>query len=280
MVYGPNEPKIGRYAAVTELLLKTQADLPLLIDGNATESGDFVHVDDICKANILAMNNTKLVNETINVGGDMKNIKGYIEKSLRYKRKIHTIGDSHAVGGFNTILNIHYHTLGPKTCYRFGRETIDIRQRFGINEGETVIFCLGEIDCRNHIKRHCTDTRDYKNVIDELIANYFESIRRSVGGFTNLKVSVYNVVPAVRTFDKHVFNIPDYIGSDEERKSYALYFNERIAKKCTEYNYIFFNVYNYFTDSDGFMDKKKSDVSVHIRDVDIIEEFIENNLRY
>jgi nucleoside-diphosphate-sugar epimerase len=77
MVYGPNEPSTGSYAIVTGIFLKRKHNnLPLLIHGDGSQTRDFVHVDDICKANILAMNNPELLNETINVGtGEMVSIK-------------------------------------------------------------------------------------------------------------------------------------------------------------------------------------------------------------
>jgi nucleoside-diphosphate-sugar epimerase len=77
MVYGPNEPSTGSYAIVTGIFLKRKREnLPLLIHGDGSQTRDFVHVEDICQANILAMENEDLVNETINVGtGEMISIK-------------------------------------------------------------------------------------------------------------------------------------------------------------------------------------------------------------
>jgi UDP-glucose 4-epimerase len=77
MVYGHNEPSEGSYAIVTGIFLKRKREnLPLIIHGDGSQTRDFVHVDDVCKANILAMNNSDLVNDTINVGtGEMVSIK-------------------------------------------------------------------------------------------------------------------------------------------------------------------------------------------------------------
>jgi nucleoside-diphosphate-sugar epimerase len=76
MVYGPNEPSTGSYAIVTGIFLKRKKQgLPLLIHGDGLQTRDFIHVDDICQANILAMK-SNLLNETINVGtGEMISIK-------------------------------------------------------------------------------------------------------------------------------------------------------------------------------------------------------------
>jgi nucleoside-diphosphate-sugar epimerase len=77
MVFGPNEPATGSYAVVSGIFLKrARENLPLIIHGDGLQTRDFVHVDDVCKANILAMDNNTLINDTINVGtGKMISIK-------------------------------------------------------------------------------------------------------------------------------------------------------------------------------------------------------------
>jgi hypothetical protein len=74
---------------------------------------------------------------------------------------IHTVGDSHSYYGWSGI--IHHH-LGAVLCYSFGKEKLnkcDIRN-FDIKDGDTVIFCFGEIDCRCHIHKHITETTTYQ----------------------------------------------------------------------------------------------------------------------
>jgi UDP-glucose 4-epimerase len=76
MVFGPNEPNTGSYAVVSGIFLKRKSEnLPLMIHGDGSQTRDFVHVEDIAKANILAMK-SNLYNETINIGtGTMVSIK-------------------------------------------------------------------------------------------------------------------------------------------------------------------------------------------------------------
>ena len=69
---------------------------------------------------------------------------------------IHTIGDSHSGNGWSGIIQQH---LGPVLCHNFGKEKLnrcDIRN-FNIKDGDTIVFCLGEIDCRCHIHKHITE---------------------------------------------------------------------------------------------------------------------------
>lgn len=77
MVFGPNEPAVGPYAVVTGVFLRRlRLGLPLEIHGDGEQTRDFVHVDDVVYANILAMETPSIVNETINVGtGTMVSIR-------------------------------------------------------------------------------------------------------------------------------------------------------------------------------------------------------------
>ena len=77
MVFGPNEPNEGAYAVVTGVFLKRMKQgIHLLIHGDGLQTRDFVHVFDVANANILAMDNSQLRDETINVcTGEMISIK-------------------------------------------------------------------------------------------------------------------------------------------------------------------------------------------------------------
>lgn len=191
---------------------------------------------------------------------------------------IHTFGDSHSYKGWEGIPNLNTHHFGAKLCFSIGRNGINIKDKYSVNNGDTVIFCFGEIDCRCHIHKHITKSNDYKQIIDTIVNNYFIQIKNAVDVFDNIKTVIYNVVPPIQ---KHKTgenpNYP-YLGTDEERKAYVLYFNEKIQRKCLEYNFLFFDVYNKYTDSNGFLNKSLSDNNVHIRDGIYLKEFIKNNL--
>jgi len=195
---------------------------------------------------------------------------------------IHTIGDSHANYGWSGII---HHNLGPLLCYTFGKKKLDFCdiRNFNIKDGDTIIFSLGEIDCRCHIHKHITDTRTYQNIIDNIIDNYFEAIKINI--FTSqikLKnVCVYNIVPPTRRNITYEHNYPSlpYLGTDEERKKYVLYFNKKLKEKCIEYNYVFFDIYDKYIDTEGFLRDDLSDDTVHIIYKQYITDFInENNI--
>jgi len=122
---------------------------------------------------------------------------------------IHTIGDSHSYSGW-FYGDVVPHHLGPKLCYSFGRDKLnlcDIRN-FDIKDGDTIIFCFGEIDCRCHVHKHITETTSYQDNIDEIIHNYIESIKLNlVTSQLQLKnVCVYNVVPPIQKYNTWEWN--------------------------------------------------------------------------
>jgi hypothetical protein len=117
-------------------------------------------------------------------------------------------------------------------------------------------------------------------VIDIIVENYFEAIKLNITT-SQLKlknVCVYNVVPPVQRHNTHENPGQPYLGSDEERKSYVLYFNKKLKEKCVENNYIFFDVYDKYTDDNGFLRKDLSDGCVHISDGVHLTNFINENL--
>ncbi len=192
---------------------------------------------------------------------------------------IHTIGDSHSYFGWSEIINHH---LGPVLCYSFGNEKLnrcEIRN-FNIKDGDTIIFCLGEIDCRCHIHKYISNTLTYQEIINNIIHNYFEAIKLNITtsqiNFKN--VCVYNVVPPIQKFNTVENPAYPYLGTDEERKKYVLYFNQVLKEKCNEYNYIYFDIYNHYVDTNGFLRKDLSDGNVHISNGVFIYDFLKANL--
>jgi hypothetical protein len=191
---------------------------------------------------------------------------------------IHTIGDSHSYNGWDRVI---IHHLGPVLCYTFGKEKLNRCNisYFDIKDGDTIIFCLGEIDCRCHIHKHITDTLSYKDIINNIVNNYFESIEINILT-SNIKlknICVYNVVPPVQRYNTVENTEYPYLGTDEERKKYVLYFNEKLKEKCIEKGYIFFNIYDKYTDKNGFLRKDLSDGNVHIQNGIYINNFIKEH---
>ena len=191
---------------------------------------------------------------------------------------LHTFGDSHCQWGWNCIPNVISHHFGPKLCFSIGRDGIYIQTGYNVSNGDTVIFSFGEVDCRCHIHKHITTDNDYTKIIDAIVTNYFVQIKKAVDVFDTLTTAIYNIVPPIQKYNTP--EDPDYpfLGTDEERKEYVLYFNYKLKQMCAEYNFIFIDVYNDYSDNNGFLNKSLSDGKVHIGDAQYLRLFVENNL--
>jgi hypothetical protein len=186
---------------------------------------------------------------------------------------IHTFGDSHCLTGWNKIPVVVTHHIGAVLCYSFGKERLmrlDIK-KFGVQEGDVVIFSMGEIDCRCHIFKHVSEECSFEIIISRLVAGYFEAIKENVSRFSGLKVVVYNIPPATRK--GITYENPDYpyAGSDSDRKEYVQCFNKLLRKCCLEYGYTFFDIYSAVVDREGFLAREYSDGNVHIIECGVIE---------
>ena len=202
---------------------------------------------------------------------------------------IHTFGDSHADGnhshwGYIRNPNIHIKTnhLCGKLMYTIGRlgtEVLNIKN-YGVNENDIVIFCFGEIDCRNHVHKHITEQTSYKNIIDNIVIRYFNAIKQNVNQYQNIKTCIYNVIPPTRVFYCGPDHPYPFLGTDDERKIYYRYMNEKIKELCKVYNYFYFDIYDNCCDEEGFLKKEYSDGNVHLRNTEhsskIINDIINN----
>lgn len=197
---------------------------------------------------------------------------------------IHTIGDSHASkkhSGWKVCDNIIDHHIGPKLCYSIGRDGLDILnfKNYNIKENDTVILCFGEIDCRCHIHKYITETTSYKKIIDNIVSSYFKTIILNKNLYKNINICVYNVVPPIRKEGLKELKEFPYLGTNEERKMYTLYFNKMLKQYCDLHNFIFFDVYDKYCDTEGFLNSKYKDNSVHIKDGIFIKEYMDNNIK-
>jgi len=189
---------------------------------------------------------------------------------------IHTFGDSHSRFGFRDNPLIHTYDIASSLCYSFGRDKFGRLNimNYNVQENDIVIFCFGEIDCRCHINKYITNDISYTNIIDEIIDNYFIAINLNVNQFNKLHVCVYNVVPPVEKYNTHENTEYPYLGTDNDRQNYVLYFNKKLKEKCIQHKYIFFDIYDKYIDKKGFLSKKLSDGNVHILNGIYIHEFL------
>jgi hypothetical protein len=204
---------------------------------------------------------------------------GKIGKKI-INKMVHTIGDSHAggvtnlTGAFDKISGINRHWLGPRLMYSISREGINLNS-MGINSGDTVILCFGEIDCRFHVHKFISQNT-YQQVIDNLVESYFNLIKNLIDNY-NVRVIVYNVVPSIKKGTVEENQSYPFLGTDEERKSYVTYMNYKLSESCKVNNILFIDVYNKYICEDGFLKREFSDGNVHITEHSFIEDFLKKN---
>jgi len=193
----------------------------------------------------------------------------------------YTFGDSHSsYGCWNriNIPNLKFITncLGPKTMSYFCiKEIVPLLENSNVDD----IVCLfyGEVDCRNHIHKFETN---YKTAIDNMVKRYFESIVELRNIYNNLKICIFNVVPPLEREKEEYRNKGEGFerGTDEDRKKYTLYTNEKLKEYCEEFNFIFFDVYDLYIDNNGFLNPNLSDGNCHIGDPKYMIDFIKNKI--
>jgi hypothetical protein len=200
---------------------------------------------------------------------------------------IHTFGDSHSSAGWVHIPGIKIHAIGSILAYSLGREAkprFNIAdRRYNVKENDTVIFCLGEIDCRGHVHKHIRPNKSYQQVIDEVIINYFRGIEMNARQFHKLRVCVYNAVPPIEKDKVAIqFQVDNptwpFLGTNEERLLYHRYFNKCVADECAKRGYVFVDIFDKYADENGFLREDLSDGITHIKDPQYLKEFINNVL--
>lgn len=160
-------------------------------------------------------------------------------------------------------------------------KTLNIKN-FNINNGDSLVFCFGEIDCRCHIHKHISFNKSYNVIIDEIVNNYCEAIKVNVNNckFELKNICIYNVVPPVEKDNTEENLEYPFIGSDEERKMYVLYFNKCLKEKCAIMNWLFFDIYDNYIDTNGFLNKRLSDNNVHIENGKYLQAFINDKFQH
>ena len=92
---------------------------------------------------------------------------------------IHIYGDSHADFSFLHLKLDHNNLYLPNiTMFRIGRDGIIINfNKDTIQKDDIIVLSYGEVDCRCHIQRQINLGNNEDNIINELVSNYFKTIK-------------------------------------------------------------------------------------------------------
>ena len=194
---------------------------------------------------------------------------------------IYIYGDSHSMFSFKN-LNIQHKNYYENsiTMHRIGRDNRIIN--FNNAEHNTnSIICLvyGEVDCRCHIQRQIDIGRYEDDVINELVNNYFNTIKNNINVYK--KIIVVGIIPPTNRNDYETLYGPitgefPFIGTDEDRSKYTIKVNKLIQELCNKNEYIYFNPYHYYTRDDGTLKHELSDKTVHLgNNAFFLEKFTE-----
>jgi len=191
--------------------------------------------------------------------------------------KIITFGDSHSMNGWpDYVIQNH---LGPIMADFFGKEKLNCLDisNYDINEGDHLIFCFGEIDCRCYISRmrHI----DYVLLIENIVNEYVDAIEQNINKLNkNVNIWLFNAVPTSRIGDFEQHPLHPTLGSNNQRMEYTKIFNMFLSNITKIKKWGYFDVYDKYVDEHGFMEPKLSDFHCHIGNGIYVEEFIKQNI--
>jgi len=199
---------------------------------------------------------------------------------------IHVIGDSHGFFCFNNKQSLitkdeqslffysknekydafpfYIHWLESRTMFRVGRDGVaglNIK-RYGVGEGDMVVFVFGEVDVRCHIgKQRDEKQREEQEVIDSLASSYIAAIKSNMKNYSSLKCVVMSIVPPS---DKG-FNIAyPYYHTLADRVKLTRSLNDNLRNKCERNGIYYLDIYSLFAKEDGSLNESISDGIIHI----------------
>lgn len=169
--------------------------------------------------------------------------------------KLHIVGDSHIdIYGYFTHPNyaVMFHSAYmknmPYCMNKIGREGLtNLKLDFesiGANEGDCVLYVLGEPDCRIHIYRQIMErNRSEDEVIDTLAKSFVDGIKQELEKHVNITVIVrfvlppreHSFFPGLALYEHLTVNggfIP--LGTLEDRVRYTNKLNSLLAHYCSD----------------------------------------------
>lgn len=184
---------------------------------------------------------------------------------------IYIYGDSHAEFNFKNFalkhINLREYSV---TMHRVGRD----KQIIGFNNSHNgkdniFIFCYGEVDCRCHIGKQIVLGRNEDDIINELVIEYINAIKSNIKEFKKILICSITPTQNKEKFEnihgpiKHQF---PFVGTNSERAKYTYKMNQLLKNECTINGFVFFDVYDYYTDDNGLLKWELSDEICHIKD--------------
>jgi hypothetical protein len=168
---------------------------------------------------------------------------------------IHCIGDSHSAVfsgeenmqpewpalASNKLPFFKSYRLGPATAYQLKnkKHLIDeiINQQF--NDGDSLLFCFGEVDIRAHLlKQVSLQNRSIEDIVKECVDRYFEVIL----SYKNKGINCIVWGPIASWHESKHYSGPSF-GSCAERNEVTRQFNQYIEQLCNQNDVKFVTIF-------------------------------------
>ena len=141
-----------------------------------------------------------------------------------------------------------------------------------IKNNDMVVFSLGEIDVRCHINKHDDGNNGYKDIINNMVKDYFDAIIENISQYEHLYTGVYNVVPPQNQCPPGKDKGYPILGSQEQRNKYTLYMNEKIKEHCILNDFVYIDIYDKYCQN-NYLNNKYSNDGYHITDTIYLDKF-------
>lgn len=176
---------------------------------------------------------------------------------------IRIFGDSHAYS-YLGIEDARINCLGPITMHRIGRDGIDALdiRRYGIKNGDILVFIFGEIDARCHLGRiRDEENRDIEGLVAELVDSYFNAISVNRAFFNNVVCIIRFVTPPSDIYKDADF---PFYGSISDRVRITRLLNERLKYSCSKHSFYYLDGYADFAGENGVILPEYLDNTIHL----------------
>jgi hypothetical protein len=143
---------------------------------------------------------------------------------------------------------------------RDGRNAFRMQDR-NIHDGDTVVWCFGEIDVRCHVIRQA---RLQNTSVDAIVAGSAQTYLRSVDEITREAGRCNTILLAVIPPTNQANN-PDFptVGSLVERIRARVLLNEALEREGAARGFQFLNPYSEFMDPRGALKESMPDSNIH-----------------
>lgn len=226
------------------------------------------------KERLSRMERIARINKEVQLHGNTNFITN---SELPDNRQIHSIGDSHSIFFYNSLLILeHWGCEGkiPITMYKLVNTELNLydvgailgngHEKYTIKAGDFVMFNYGYNDFQRRIIEHneisdnvITDTA-YEN-ISKLLSSYVDKIKRFQEEYKIIPI-INCIYPNPRDYAKGV----NTVNSHTIRCILTQFANLYLANKCCENNIMFFDIYNLLTDEAGFIKAEYTTDGIHL----------------